>query len=477
MNTSQKIFSTVVLVYFLLAGAVLAQEPNRDDLAIFGMRAKRITNPCDPAIPSAQSQATNTCATAQVFPPTSTTSNWSVDISWFDPLTKKYYVADRNNFGVDIVDAVTDTVLGVAGGAGSPGAFVGNRTAANSSGPNGALVTTNPHQLWAGDGDSTVKVFTLNANGDTATFLKSISTGGVNQLRADELAYDPDDQLILVANDDDTELFVTFIKVSANKNNIVITGKISFLTGNPAGCPIGGCSTGGIEQPVYDHGTRLFYLAVPQTNLHPNGEIAVIDPKTMKVTNAFGLTDVNGNQIPCFPHGLAQGPNQQLLVGCSADTNTTFPSHALMSLVINASNGSLVRQINQVGGSDEVWYNPGDNTYYLAASNWQLDKNGVGFVCAATGAPANCPATAAPVLGIIDAGSDADGPEFIQNVKTGASAHSVAAIFYPTENTKFDHGKGQKASDHDFVNKVYVPLRVNTAGGETGGIGVVGRIP
>ena len=72
----------------------------------------------------------------------------------------------------------------------------------------------------------------------------------------------------------------------------------------------------------------------------------------------------------CLPHGLAQGPKQQLLVGCSGDVNAAFPSpKQLVTIVINASDGSLVRLFNQVGGSDEVWYNPGDNTYYLAASS------------------------------------------------------------------------------------------------------------
>ena len=191
----------------------------------------------------------------------------------------------------------------------------------------------------------------------------------------------------------------------------------------------------------------------------------MIDPVTMKVVNAFGLLDANGNQIPCLPHGLTQGPKQQLLVGCSADVNAAFPSpKQLVSIVINASNGSLVRLFNQVGGSDEVWYNPGDNTYYLAASSWTSGGCPVGVPGSCTGGTAN------PVLGIIDAGSDADGPEFIQNIKTAPGAHSVAAIFYPSE-------KGSKT----IINKVYVPLRVTPNGAmnptETGGFGVVGRIP
>ena len=468
IRTVEKVISICswLILMFFLSGTVLAQEPDqKDDFAVYGIRQVRITHSCDPAVPSPQSQAAANaipCATTQIFPPLTngqptTNSVWSQDISWFNPVTKKYYLADRNNFGIDIVDVTNDTVLTVATG------FVGNRTAPNSSGPNGVLVTNNPHQIWAGDGNSTVRVYNLNKSGDTPTFLTSIPTGGV--LRADELAYDPDHQLILVANDDDSELFVTFISVSANKNLIKVVGKISFLGPNPADCPIGGCSTGGIEQPIYDRGTGLFYLAVPQTTGHPNGEIAVIDPVTMKVVNAFGLLDANGNQIPCLPHGLTQGPKQQLLLGCSADVNAAFPSpKQLVSIVINASDGSLVRLFNQVGGSDEVWYNPGDNTYYLAASSWTSGGCPVGVPGSCTGGPAK------PVLGIIDAGSDADGPEFIQNINTAPGAHSVAAIFYPSE-------KGSKT----IINKVYVPLRVTPNGAmnptETGGFGVVGRIP
>jgi hypothetical protein len=91
-------------------------------------------------------------------------------------------------------------------------------------------------------------------------------------------------------------------------------------------------------------------------------------------------------------------------------------------------------------------------------------QNGVGFICPSVNPPSNCPTTAKPVLDINDAESNADGPEFIQNINTAAGAHSVVAIFIPEKK-----GKG-------VINKVYVPLRV-TPGVETGGLGVVGRIP
>ena len=30
----------------------------------------------------------------------------------------------------------------------------------------------------------------------------------------------------------------------------------------------------------------------------------------------------------------------------------------------------ILKTFSQLGGSDEVWYNPGDNKYYLAMSSW-----------------------------------------------------------------------------------------------------------
>ena len=124
------------------------------------------------------------------------------------------------------------------------------------------------------------------------------------QRRADELAYDPDHQLVLMAWDDDLDLFIALISVSSNPNNINVVKQIYFKSPNPLNlpCPIGGCSTGGIEQPVYDHATRKFYLAVPASEGHPNGEIAVIDPVSKEVVGAFDATGTGpGNWGALFP--------------------------------------------------------------------------------------------------------------------------------------------------------------------------------
>ncbi|MBO0714632.1 MAG: hypothetical protein J2P59_07735, partial [Acidimicrobiales bacterium] len=65
----------------------------------------------------------------------------SFDISWVDPATQTYYLADRTNNGVDAVNASTDKFEGVIG----QGAFVGNGsgpascTPFGTAGPNGIL--------------------------------------------------------------------------------------------------------------------------------------------------------------------------------------------------------------------------------------------------------------------------------------------------------------------------------------------------
>lgn len=303
------------------------------------------------------------------------------DISWVDPGSHRYYLADRTNASVDVFDTTDGTLLNQYGG------FVGNTGKSDTSGPDGVLVTPDSHEIWAGDGDSSVKVL----DPETGATLASISTGGT--MRADELAYDQADHLIIIANDADTPPYLSLISTASH----TVVGKISFPD-----------ATAGLEQPVWDPASDLFYQSVPASNANPGGEIAVIDPHTMTITTTYPLTD-------CNPTGLALGPSQQLLLACTGGDH-------LHSDILDATNGQIVASITQVGGADQVWYNPGDNHYYLGASGMTVDgtKTGRNF----------------PVLGIIDAGSN----QWIENVPTVTGTHSVAVdpetnhIFLPLTN-------------------------------------------
>src|SRR5712675_15736 len=121
----------------------------------------------------------------------------SYDISWVNPHRGEYYLADRSNAGIDIIDTRTLTFKRTLGA----GLFTGVKlnaagTAVNNdiSGPDG--VVTHGRWVYAGDGDSTLKVFDLDSASSTAQ--QSISTGGTT--RVDEMDVTSDGELLLAAN-------------------------------------------------------------------------------------------------------------------------------------------------------------------------------------------------------------------------------------------------------------------------------------
>src|SRR6516225_2191023 len=116
----------------------------------------------------------------------------SFDISWVNPDRAEYYLADRSNAGIDIIDTKKNTFKQTIGG------FVGVKLTGagavnnNISGPDG--VTSHGRWLYGGDGDSTLKVIDLKVS----TIKQSISTGGTT--RGDEMALTADGKLLLAAN-------------------------------------------------------------------------------------------------------------------------------------------------------------------------------------------------------------------------------------------------------------------------------------
>jgi YVTN family beta-propeller protein len=123
----------------------------------------------------------------------------SFDISWVDPGSQRYYLADRTATAgtgrIDVIDTQKNTFLYSIGG------FVRTVAGSGKSGPIGVVAIPQLNQLYVGDGDSTVKVVDLAAQKVIAT----IPTGG--KVRADELAYDPLDHIIMIANPNDNPPF------------------------------------------------------------------------------------------------------------------------------------------------------------------------------------------------------------------------------------------------------------------------------
>jgi hypothetical protein len=237
------------------------------------------------------------------------------------------------------------------------------------SGPDG--VTSHGRWLYAGDGDSTLKVIDLNA----AAIKQVISTGGTTRL--DEMALTSDGKLLIAANNAEDPPFATLF--SANGDNAASNvNKIIKITVDATIMPTGvGLS---IEQPAWDPTTKRFYTSLPIIANNPagcnygqlggpitcHGGMLVTDPlHPTAVQGAFDPT-TNTGVVPlpaCSPNGATVGPHDNIMLGCTPGNN---PSDT-QTLVINARTKQSV-STNGITGSDEVFYNRGDNRYYLGAS-------------------------------------------------------------------------------------------------------------
>src|ERR1700730_3867367 len=143
--------------------------------------------------PGAPTTAQTKCVTAIALP----TALQSWDISWVNPQRAEYYLGDRSNNAIDIIDTEHLTFKRSLGQGLFRGAvFNAGHTAINSaqSGPNG--VVTYGRWVYAGDGDSTLKVFDLDSP-PAAALKANVSTGGGSRL--DEMALTSDGRYLPVA--------------------------------------------------------------------------------------------------------------------------------------------------------------------------------------------------------------------------------------------------------------------------------------
>jgi len=193
-----------------------------------------------------------TARTAVTLPGTDKVT--SFDISFVDPVIGLYLLGDRTNKAVDVIDTTTNTVLAQLT---AMPAFAGATPSNNNAGPNG-ITTVNHREVWAGDGPSEVKVIDLFSQKTTHV----IFTGGVN--RANEMCFDPRDQLALVANDAETPF--PFISIISTENCSIlqqITMNGTLASGGTLKSP---AATNGIEQCQWDRRTGKFYLNIPEVN-------------------------------------------------------------------------------------------------------------------------------------------------------------------------------------------------------------------
>src|SRR5712692_9246166 len=133
----------------------------------------------------------------------------SLDISWVNPDRAEYYLADRANKGVDIIDAEHKVFKKTIGGfVGIKLNAAGTATDNNHSGPDG--VVSHGKGLYVGDGDSTLKVIDL----DMGKIVATRSTGGTT--RVDEMALTTDGKFLLAANNAEDPPYATLFAANGD---------------------------------------------------------------------------------------------------------------------------------------------------------------------------------------------------------------------------------------------------------------------
>jgi hypothetical protein len=311
------------------------------------------------------------------------------DISFADPKTGLYVLADRTNGAVDFFSASDETFIGRVPGFTGVVCSADGKTAVNAkSGPDGVVIIGN--QVWAGDGDSTLKVIDIGSLKITDTIKVTDPTDATVTLRVDEMAFDANDHILAAANNANVPPFITLVNTDTHQ----ILGQIVFDGSN--GTP--NATDTGIEQAQWSPKTGLFYVSVP--NIDPkddnSGFVSVIDPTSMKVIKNHPVGS-------CGPAGLALGPRHEAVVGCGSAFGTPPTTQ---TVIINLDDGKTLANITQAGGNDEVWFDRGTEHYYLSARG-TLDSSG----------------KVTPILGTVDAKTfmfDGSNP-------TSTTAHSLAA--------------------------------------------------
>ena len=377
---------------------------------------------------------------------------FSFDISWVDPTplaghpSGLYYLADRSNAALDVIDIATETLFGQIGGAGMGQAnFQGDTGNTATSGPDG--VTAAFPCIFAGDGNS--RLLSFNGAVSFTTVVTAFNTGG--KFRVDEMAVDPADGLVIAANNADTPAFSTIL--TYNKTTCALSNAIKTTFDVLPGPHK---NTNGAEQPVWEPMTQRFYISLPE--IDGPGDGTGITGAVARITTG-GVIETIYPINYMQPAGLTVGPNGDLLVGANSVFDTSgkkctavvpapgtgaapatctgiaFPQEAICNPGKGCTGNSLV-SVPGVGGGDEVWFNSGDGNYYVTAGNDPVGPV-FGVIGSGVNTPPNTLTQLVPTLPPVPA------------VTTGTNKHSAGTV----------HSVAASAAN----NHVYVPLPANTS--------------
>lgn len=201
------------------------------------------------------------------------------------------------------------------------------------------------------------------------------------------------------------------------------TGFFITNTGTATGSQLGEIAVAGTGAVAFNplHGTfyveNLNCTVATNTTVQSSVAVGCIDEVDPGIGTTHGPIVINVVPVyNCMPAGIVQGPGHDFFVGCGGHDGVQFPPLLIVfdgTCTTSAACLASQVQITESGGTDEVWYNPGDNRYYTAGRDM---PNG-------------------PVLGVVDAGTRT----WLVNVTTGSNSHSVTVnqftnqIFVPTQ--------------------------------------------
>lgn len=306
----------------------------------------------------------------------------SADIAWVDPGTEAYYLADRSNAGVDIINVETNFFAGRVGGMVGVVGTADGTIKNNGSGPNGVVVTPG-RRLWAGDGNDTLVVADVDPdspnftnilasinlsvkNSKSSSFCDDGTTNGHWCGRADEIGYDPRHHVILIATPGPRS--PVFNPACPPLNHCLVDPYAMLVSADPPysilqtfSFPV--ANAGGLEQPLWDPGLNRFWLTVPGTSIQGPRIIRIDSTKlTIDQTITLNCTALGGAGSSIT--GIALAPFQHLLVSACG-----YP------VDVSAISGNAKIMTKQVGGGDEVWYNAGDGRFYVTGQDASHTQN------------------------------------------------------------------------------------------------------
>jgi hypothetical protein len=127
---------------------------------------------------------------------------------------------------------------------------------------------------------------------------------------------------------------------------------------------------GGLEQPRWDHQTKRFLITVPGkmigTTILTPATIQVINPTTLKSEKTYPIDcQAIAGVTSASVTGIVLRPNQHILVSACG-----FP--VILTLDEKTTTVNVIKVIEQVGGGDQVWYNPGDGRFFVTGTDMTI---------------------------------------------------------------------------------------------------------